>query len=142
VLFLWATAPMIEAALAVMRAWGFSYKSQAVWDKEIAGTGYWFRNRHEILLVGTRGKIPAPADGMQWGSVISERRTEHSAKPQKTYELVEQYFPTLPKIELNARIARESWDRWGHEAPLSMEVARDIDRCSATKKEKLSALAR
>lgn len=113
VLFLWCTAPMMPQALAVMEAWGFAYKTQACWDKVVAGTGYWFRNQHELLLVGTRGKIPAPADGTQWPSIIVEKRTKHSVKPQKAYELIERYFPSLPKVELNARKRRKGWDSWG-----------------------------
>jgi hypothetical protein len=34
------------------------------------GTGYWFRNQHELLLVGTRGRVPAPAMGTQWPTLI------------------------------------------------------------------------
>ena len=30
-------------------------------------------------------------------------RKEHSAKPEQFLELIEQYFPNLPKIELNRR---------------------------------------
>jgi N6-adenosine-specific RNA methylase IME4/ParB-like chromosome segregation protein Spo0J len=117
-LFLWATVPMLPDALQVMSAWGFKYKSQCMWRKDRIGTGYWFRNAHEILLVGTRGKIPAPAMGMQWESVIDAPVGEHSAKPEKFYELIEAYFPNLPKIELNARRARAGWDAWGLEAPV------------------------
>jgi N6-adenosine-specific RNA methylase IME4 len=51
VLFLWSTAPMQLAAYRVMAAWGFTYRSQVVWDKEEIGTGFWFRIQHEILLV-------------------------------------------------------------------------------------------
>lgn len=60
VLYLWATAPKLREALQVMDAWGFEYKSQMVWDKEILGMGYWFRGQHEILLVGTKGKFSPP----------------------------------------------------------------------------------
>lgn len=116
-LFLWATAPMMPDALRVMTAWGFEYKSQCVWVKDRIGTGYWFRNQHELLLVGTRGKVPAPAMGTQWPSVIEAPVGKHSAKPDRFYELIEGYFPNLPKIELNARRAREGWDAWGNEAP-------------------------
>src|SRR6516162_554396 len=56
-LFLWATAPMLPHALFVMRAWGFNYKSHFVWTKANLGTGYWIRSAHELLLIGTRGKI-------------------------------------------------------------------------------------
>jgi len=44
VLFLWATAPKLVEALDVMKIWGFSYKTNAVWDKEMIGMGYWFRD--------------------------------------------------------------------------------------------------
>jgi len=119
VLFLWATVPMLPDALKVMEAWGFTYKSQAVWVKNRIGTGYWFRNAHEILLVGTKGKIPAPAPGMQWQSVIQADVGAHSEKPEVFYDLIEEYFPSLPKIELNARKSRDGWDSWGNEAPTS-----------------------
>ena len=116
VLFLWATVPMLEDAMDVIKAWGFKYKSHAVWDKVHIGTGYWFRNRHELLLVGTKGEIPAPAMGDQFASVMTIARKEHSAKPEQFLELIEQYFPNLPKIELNRRgPARPGWDAWGNE---------------------------
>lgn len=134
VLFLWATAPMLPQALTVMAAWGFTYRSQAIWSKDRIGTGYWFRNRHELLLVGTRGGVPAPAMGTQWASVIEAPVGEHSAKPETFHELIEAYFPNLPKIELNARRSRPGWDAWGLEAPESspsdappdLQVARDV----------------
>ena len=116
VLFLWATVPMLDDAMDVLKAWGFKYKSHAIWDKVHIGTGYWFRNRHELLLVGTKGDVPAPAMGDQFASVMTIARKEHSAKPEQFLELIEQYFPNLPKIELNRRGApRPGWDAWGNE---------------------------
>jgi len=41
------------------------------------------------------------AHGLQWGSVIVQPRGEHSAKPEAVLELIEAYFLSLPKIELN-----------------------------------------
>ena len=120
VLFLWATAPMLPQALQVMAAWGFEYKSQWIWDKQVAGTGYWNRNRHELLLVGTRGNIPAPAPGQQWESIIASPKGDHSEKPEWQYELIGELYPNLPKIELNARADNpppKGWDVWGNEAP-------------------------
>jgi N6-adenosine-specific RNA methylase IME4 len=100
-----------------MRAWGFAYKTHLCWRKDRQGTGYWFRNEHELLLLGTRGHVPAPAMGAQWGSVIEAPALRHSAKPEAVYELIEGYFPTLAKIELNARQHRPGWVAWGLEAP-------------------------
>lgn len=116
-LFLWATGPMIEDALDVMRAWDFTYVSQFCWDKEVAGPGYWNRGEHELLLVGTRGKVPAPAMGDNFSSMIREKKRKHSEKPEKAYKIIEAYFPDLPKIELNRRgEPRDGWDAWGNEA--------------------------
>jgi ParB/RepB/Spo0J family partition protein len=120
VLFLWAVVPMLPEALRVMEAWGFTYRTSAVWSKRRPGRqmglGYWFRIDHEILLVEVRGKPPAPAPGTQWRSVIEAPVGAHSAKPECVLELIEAYFPTLPKIELNRRgPARDGWDAWGNE---------------------------
>src|SRR6185369_7288001 len=81
VLFLWATIPMLPHALAVMAAWGFDYKSHHVWGKDKDGTGYWCRERHELLLIGARGNPVCPAAGTQWDSLIMSPRLAHSQKP-------------------------------------------------------------
>ena len=127
VLFLWATAPMLPEALDVMAAWGFAYKSHLVWDKVHSGTGYWFRNRHELLLVGTRGDVPAPGMGTQGPSILTEARTEHSVKPGCVFPLIERWFPNLPKLEMNARRARPGWDVWGAEAPETVKTPQNGD---------------
>ncbi|MFC5423025.1 MT-A70 family methyltransferase [Bosea eneae] len=120
-LFLWATAPMLRQALEVMAAWGFAYKTHCIWAKRrkgrARGPGYWFTGEHEILLLGTKGSPPAPAPGAQFPSFFIADVGEHSEKPARAYELIEAYFPTLPKIELNARAPREGWESWGAEAP-------------------------
>lgn len=122
VLFLWATVPMLPQALEVMAAWDFTYRSHVIWAKNRIGTGYWFRNKHELLLVGTRGKIPAPAPGMQAASILEADVGRHSEKPEAFLKLIERYFPTLPKIELNRRgPARPGWDAWGNEVALAAE---------------------
>ena len=122
VLFLWATVPMLPDAFAVMSAWGFKYVTTFTWRKDKVGTGYWNRNRCEHLLVGIKGKIPGPAQGTQFASIIDGPVRGHSEKPDWQYNLIEAYFPTLRKIELNARARRPGWDAWGNEAP---DVAAD-----------------
>jgi N6-adenosine-specific RNA methylase IME4 len=115
-LFMWTTAPFEGFAHEVIKAWGFEYRSQVIWKKDKAGTGFWFLNQHEILTLSTRGAPPAPAPGTLWPSVIEASVGEHSEKPEIFYDLIESYFPNLPKIELNARKARLGWDSWGLEA--------------------------
>jgi N6-adenosine-specific RNA methylase IME4 len=125
VLFLWATVPNKEDADAVMARWGFTYKSAYVWFKEggAPGTGYWSRVDHENLLIGVRGNPPCPAPGTQRSSVIRAPAGRHSEKPACVRQMIEEYFPTLPKIELNARVpASDIWDVWGNEAPEAEEA--------------------
>jgi N6-adenosine-specific RNA methylase IME4 len=118
VLFLWSTIQHEKIAHDVMEAWGFEYKSQVIWLKPSISLGRWIRSGHEILLIGTRGNPPCPAPGKQWPSVIEAPRPgSHSTKPEIFYRLIEAYYPTMPKIELNARIRRPGWDPWGLEAP-------------------------
>jgi len=131
VLFLWATVPMLQQALEVMASWGFSYVSNVCWIKNRSGTGYWVRNQHELLLIGKRGKVPAPVEGDQPGSVIHADVRRHSQKPDAVYLLIEAMFPHLPKIELYARTRRDGWHAWGLEAP-NDEATRSIPKVTGT----------
>lgn len=116
ILYLWATAPKLEEALRVMREWGFTYRSHAVWDKMRIGLGYWFRGRHELLLVGIKGEFPTPANETRFDSVFTESKTEHSVKPEIVYEMIEAMYPKGRKLEIFARgEARSGWAVWGNE---------------------------
>lgn len=117
VLFMWTTLQHLAVAIDVLRLRGFDYRSSYAWGKDKIGLGFWSREKHEILLIGVKGNICCPAPGTQWASLIEAPRGEHSAKPEIFLQMIEQYFPTLPKIELNRRgAARENWNAWGNEA--------------------------
>ena len=116
VLCLWTTSAHLPDALQVMAAWGFAYRTNLVWVKDRQGMGWWVRNRHELLLVGSKGEMPAPLPANRPDSVVEAPRGKHSAKPMEVYELIERAYPTLPRIELFARAARQGGARWRHEA--------------------------
>lgn len=116
ILFLWTTSPKLHESFAVIDAWGFTYKTCAVWDKEIIGMGFYFRQQHEILLVATKGNFPAPAPENRPSSIFRERRNTHSQKPEVSYEIIEQMYPDIPKIELFSRTKRDDWDNWGNQS--------------------------
>ena len=113
VLYLWATAPKLLEALSVMAAWGFTYKTQAIWDKEIIGMGYWWRGQHEILLVGVKGKMSPPMQSCRESSVYRERRTRHSKKPRHYRDFIAKVYPQFNRLELFAREKTDGWDVWG-----------------------------
>jgi len=116
VCFLWATNPMLFDGLRVLAAMGFAYVHHWIWDKEVAGTGYWGRDRHEILLIGRRGTVAAPLPGSQPETVHREKKTRHSAKPEFYAQTIERLFPSVTRLELFARGPRPGWDVWGFEA--------------------------
>jgi len=115
VLFLWATSPKLPEALSVMEAWGFEYKTCAIWDKEKIGMGYYFRQQHELLLVGTKGDMPPPEPSDRVSSVFRSPRGKHSKKPEIVYSYIESMYPDFDKVELFARSNRIGWEAWGNE---------------------------
>jgi N6-adenosine-specific RNA methylase IME4 len=116
-LFLWAVNCLLPQAVEVMQAWGFTYKSNLVWDKGSIGLGVWTRNQHELLLLGRKGDFPPPAAEDLPPSVVAAPRRAHSQKPERFYQLIEHAYPTASKLELYARRARPGWSAWGNEAP-------------------------
>ena len=141
VCFLWATAPMLPQALHVLKEWGFEYKTHMIWHKTRngngRGSGYWFTGEHELLLVGTRGGIPAPATAFGPSIVQAPWQGRHSTKPELFAEMIEQLFPTMTKIELNRRgPPREGWDAWGYESETPVSIPADqCEQISETKFE-------
>ena len=127
VLFLWATAPCLPEAMQVIDAWGFTYKAQFVWDKLKGFNGHYNDVRHELLLIATRGSCVPDVDTLD-PSVIAEKRTKHSKKPDRFYDLIERLYPigkgnpaVLPRktspthVELFARRSRDGWQSWGNQ---------------------------
>jgi N6-adenosine-specific RNA methylase IME4 len=117
-LFLWAPPPKLAEALRVIDAWGFVFRTSAVWDKEQIGMGYYFRQQHESLLVAARGTPPTPDPECRPASIIRARRGVHSEKPIDVYVVIEAMYPWFTKrdrIELFARGERPGWTAWGNE---------------------------
>jgi N6-adenosine-specific RNA methylase IME4 len=126
-LLLWCTSSNIHRALAIMQAWGFEYKSHAVWVKTkddgtpISGLGLVFRNMHELLLYGTKGNMPGPQ--YQPPSVWLLRRGEHSAKPSEIRAEIEKMYPDfdeMTRLELFARETVSGWTCYGFESTRSL----------------------
>jgi N6-adenosine-specific RNA methylase IME4 len=115
VLYLWTPVAQLANALQLIEGWGFEYKSAHGWTKPDHGTGHWVRENLELLLIATRGNIPAPAPGEQFSSAIEHPRGEPSEKPDIFAEMIERLYPNVPKLEMFARKPRDGWDVWGNE---------------------------
>jgi N6-adenosine-specific RNA methylase IME4 len=121
-LYLWVPNALLAEGLEVMKAWGFTYKTNIVWYKvrkdggpDGRGVGFYFRNVTELLLFGTRGRLRTLQPGRTAVNMLISRKQEHSVKPACAYDLVEK-CSSGPYLELFARQAREGWVQWGDEA--------------------------
>ncbi len=122
-LYLWVPNALLPAGLAVMEAWGFSYKSNLVWHKirkdggpDGRGVGFYFRNVTELILFGVKGKNARTlAPGRSQVNFIASRKREHSRKPDEQYQLIES-CSSGPFLELFARGERSGWACWGNQA--------------------------
>lgn len=111
-LILWTTVPKIQEGLELLKAWGFDYRTSAVWDKG-NGLGFFFRIYHEIILIGKKGNPPRPLFTVP--SIFKESRRKHSQKPDCVRKWIEEVFPAQNKIELFAREKTPGWDAIGYD---------------------------
>lgn len=122
-LYLWVPNALLAEGLAVLQAWGFTYKSNIVWHKirkdggpDGRGVGFYFRNVTELVLFGVRGSMRTLAPGRRQVNFLATQKREHSRKPDEFYDIVESCSPG-PYLELFARHRREGWENWGNEVP-------------------------
>ncbi len=120
-LYLWVPNALLTEGLEVMKAWGFTYKTNIIWHKirkdggpDGRGVGFYFRNTTEIILFGIRGKVRTLAPGRSQVNIIKSQKREHSRKPDELYNIIESCSPG-PFLELFARGTRPGWDQWGNE---------------------------
>lgn len=120
-LYLWVPNALVAEGLAVLKHWGFTYKTNLVWYKtrkdggpDGRGVGFYFRNVTELLLFGIRGTMRTLDPGRTQVNVVCQHKREHSRKPDEFYALIEKCSPG-PYLELFARRPRDGWVQWGNE---------------------------
>lgn len=122
-LYLWVPNALLPDGLEVMKAWGFEYKTNIIWEKirkdgmpDGRGVGFYFRNVTEILLFGIKGDKNRTLDaGRSQVNLIRSMKREHSRKPDEFISLIES-CSSAPFLELFARGNRSGWDMWGNQA--------------------------
>jgi N6-adenosine-specific RNA methylase IME4 len=148
-LYLWCPNALLPDGLAVMAAWGFTYKANIVWYKvrkdggsDGRGVGFYFRNVTELILFGTCGKNARTlAPGRRQVNLLATRKREHSRKPDEQYPLIETCSPG-PYLELFGRGIRPGWSAWGNEADESYEPGwKTYAHNSASERAKLFIVA-
>ena len=126
-LYLWVPNALLPEGLEVMKAWGFTYKTNLIWEKtrkdgqpDGRGVGFYFRNVTEVLLFGVKTKrkndtFRTLQPGRSQVNLLRSMKREHSRKPDEFIPLIEACSPG-PYLELFARGTRPGWDLWGDQA--------------------------
>jgi N6-adenosine-specific RNA methylase IME4 len=116
---MWGIWPMLPEAVALLSAWGFTYKTGGHWHKLSArgkkqafGPGYHYRGASEFWLIGTIGSPAILSHSIR--NAIAAPVREHSRKPEQMHSDLEALYAG-PRCELFAREPRAGWDIWGNE---------------------------
>lgn len=115
-LYMWATNPYLAIAIDIARHWGLEFKTVAfVWEKGAPTTGHYTMGSCEYVLVFKKGRIPKPRGTRNERQFFSQKRRQHSRKPDEIRQAISRMHPTQSKIELFARTTTPDWDVWGNE---------------------------
>ena len=138
-LYLWVPNALLPDGLQVMKAWGFTYKTNIIWHKirkdggpAGRGVGFYFRNTTEMLLFGVKGHMRTLQPGRTQVNIIKSRKQEHSRKPDEQYELIEKCSPP-EYLEIFGRGSRANWTVFGNQAAeyeITWKTYKNNSRCT------------
>lgn len=83
------------------------------------GMGRIFRNVHEVVLIGVRGKIYSFLKNKSQRTVFFDVNIKHSQKPEILQNRLDLMFPdpNLKRLEIFGRRLRDGWKVLGNESP-------------------------
>jgi N6-adenosine-specific RNA methylase IME4 len=121
-LLLWTISPQLPAALDLITAWGFTFKTVAfVWVNQnpngeglFTGTGHVTRANAEYVWLATKGAPSRLAKDVH--QIVLAPVGEHSAKPEEVRRRLERLYAG-PYLELYGRRPVTGWTVWGNEIP-------------------------
>jgi len=137
IVFVWATAPRLDAAIRCIERWGLSFRGVAF---------TWVKTRHDGRPIGAQGVRasitkptceyvlaasnvskgrPIPVADESVASVVLAPRREHSRKPDEVIERIERMYPQASKLEIFARQERAGWKSIGNETSKFNELGSD-----------------
>ena len=120
-LHLWTTNAFLRESFEVIEAWGFEYKSCAVWCKPQMGIGNYVRVSHEFLMIAVKGDCKSfkKKNVMSW---FEHNRTKHSAKPDYWRRVIEENSPE-PRLELFGREQVPGWTIFGNQINTQQRIS-------------------
>jgi N6-adenosine-specific RNA methylase IME4 len=119
-LWMWATSPMLDEQISIMKDWGFRFRTAGCWTKTTKngklafGTGYILRGNVEFYLIGAIGNPKTASKSIRSGFLAEIR--EHSRKPDCAYEMARDLVPYGRAADVFSRQTRDGWDSFGDQA--------------------------
>ena len=112
ILWLWTTNNFMKDAYELIEEWGFAPKTILTWNKVNIGIGHWLRNVTEHCILAVKG---SPVwDNKTQSTLITEKRREHSRKPEAFYTLVNKICYGK-KLDYFSRQERKGWSVFGND---------------------------
>jgi len=123
--FMWAIDKFLIETCDTMNRLGYKLHARIIWNKlNGVAPAFTVRYTHEYLLWFYYPKM-IPIDKSQrgkWTTVLEEKSTSHSRKPEIAYTFIESVYPLKSKLEMYARNTRNGWESWGDELDLADSV--------------------
>jgi len=140
VCFMWATFPLLQNALDLLRHWGFEYKNLGfLWVKgnkkfnpnqtaffpyesldDFMGLGHWTRGNSEPCILGVRGKPKRISNSVR--QIVYSPIQAHSRKPPEVRDRIVKLMGDQSRIELFARERAKWWHAWGNEVESDIKM--------------------
>ena len=147
VLALWCPSSLLDFGLELMKEYSFDFKQIWIWckikndpfkkmkklnkkgkldfdnvnwnDFLSFGMGHLARNMHEVVLIGTKGKVYKELKNRSQRTVFFAPNEKHSKKPEILQDKLELMFNgnNVKKIEVFARRQRLGWTTIGNQNP-------------------------
>lgn len=118
-IFMWTIDKFLPQTEEFMKELGYELHARIIWDKENGvAPAFTVRYSHEYLLwFYKKGKMLKPQESTRgkYTTVLREKSTKHSKKPNCAYQMLEDMFPNSKKIELFSRLERCGWDSFGNQ---------------------------
>jgi N6-adenosine-specific RNA methylase IME4 len=124
--FLWTVDQFLPEAEREMSVRGYRQHCRFIWDKlNGVAPAFTIRYSHEYLLWYYKPKfmvIDAASRG-KFRTVFQEKAREHSRKPIAAYEMIEQMYPNVPRMDVFSRESRIGWEQYGDQCDFYSEQA-------------------
>jgi hypothetical protein len=105
-LHLQAVPEAMPAAVKVLTAWGFRYESFLVWQKTPTGYGRYWRESHEVLLLGVRGHLGFRDTSLP--SWVEDGRSSCAQRNGAVRAMIERASPA-PYLDLVGVVPSSGW---------------------------------